>query len=128
MITTHNNKIKQQFDLRSSSFERSVYWVTDPALISAHTRLAGKPPGKALELCCGTGAVARSLKVAGWDVTGVDLSVGMVEEARKHIKAQVADAANLPFPDGSFELAVMRQAYFLLDDGPAVLKEVGRVL
>lgn len=124
----HNTKIRQQFDLRASSFDRSVYWVTDPGLIAAHIRLAGKPPGRALELCCGTGAVARGLKVAGWDVTGVDLSEGMVTEAKKYIDARVADVCRLPFEDHSFDVAVMRQAYFLLDDGPAALNEVRRVL
>jgi SAM-dependent methyltransferase len=128
MNTEHNTHIKSQFDLRSSSFERSVFWVTDPALIAAHTRLAGKPTGKSLELCCGTGAVSRGLKAAGWDVMGVDISEGMVKEASKYIPAQVADVAKLPFADHSFDLVVMRQAYFLLDDGPATLKEVARVL
>lgn len=124
----HNDKIKQQFDLRSSTFDRSVYWVTDPGLINAHVRLAGRPPGKSLELCCGTGAVSRGLKAAGWDCTGVDISAGMVAEAGKHINAVVGDVTKLPFADHSFDLVVMRQAYFLLDDGPAALKEVRRVL
>lgn len=123
----HNHKIRQQFDLRASSFDRSVYWVTDPGLIAAHVRLAGQP-GKSLELCCGTGAVSRGLKAAGWDVTGVDISAGMVAEASKYINAQQGDVVNLPFADHSFDLVVMRQAYFLLDDGPAALREVRRVL
>lgn len=128
MMNMHNDKIKQQFDLRASSFDRSVYWVTDPGLIAAHIRLAGKPPGKSLELCCGTAAVSRGLKTAGWDCYGVDISAGMVNEANKYIQAQVGDVTALPFPDQSFDLVVMRQAYFLLDDGPAALAEVRRVL
>lgn len=124
----HNHKIRQQFDLRSSSFERSVHWVTDSGLIAAHARLAGPPKGEALELCCGTGAVSRGLQDAGWKVTGVDISAGMIKEASKYIRAQVGDVAALPFPDHSFDLVTMRQAYFLLDDGPAALREVRRVL
>lgn len=128
MITTHNDQLKKQFDLRASTFEKSVHWVTDQNLIQAHVEMAGANPGRALELCCGTGAVARGLLEAGWDVTGVDISRSMIEEARKYISAEVADAAKLPFASESFDLIVMRQAYFLLNDGPAVLKEVKRLL
>jgi demethylmenaquinone methyltransferase/2-methoxy-6-polyprenyl-1,4-benzoquinol methylase len=127
MMDAHNDKIQRQFDLRSSSFDRSVYWVTDPGLISAHIRMAGTP-GKALEVCCGTGAVSRGLKTAGWDVTGADISAGMVREASQHVPAVVADATQLPFADHTFDLVVMRQAYFLLNDGPSALREIRRVL
>jgi len=127
MMTDHNDQLKKQFDLRASTFEKSVHWVTDQALVAAHVKMAGKP-GKALELCCGTGAVSRGLKAAGWDVTGVDISAGMVQEASKFISAQVGDVSKLPFADRSFDLITMRQAYFLLDDGPAALREVKRLL
>lgn len=126
-MQTHNEKIRYQFDLRSSSFERSVHWVNDAGLVRAHASIAGSP-GKSLELCCGTGAVSRGLKAAGWDVKGVDISAGMVKEASKFIPAQVADVSQLPFADQTFDLVAMRQAYFLLDDGPAALKEARRVL
>lgn len=127
METIHNEELKRQFDLRSSSFERAAYWVTDPAFIAAHVRYAGKP-GKALELCCGTGAVSRGLKSAGWDVCGIDISPGMVVEARKHIPAVVGDVAALPFADHSFNLVIMRQAFSMLENPSAVLSEVRRVL
>ncbi len=128
MEITHNDKIKDQFDLRSKTFERSVHWVTDKNLIAAHAKLAGILKGKSLELCCGTGAVSRGLKAAGWDAHGIDISNGMVDEAKKHIQARVGDVTRLPYPDRTFDLVTMRQAYFLLDDGPAALKEVRRVL
>jgi ubiquinone/menaquinone biosynthesis C-methylase UbiE len=127
-MKTHNENIKDQFNLRASTFDQSVHWVRDPQLIAAHVRLAGKSVGRAVELCCGTGAVARALHAAGWDVTGVDLSEGMVKEASKHVKAVVGDVAHLPFEDQTVDLVVMRQAYFLLDNGPAALAEVRRIL
>ncbi|PTM59680.1 class I SAM-dependent DNA methyltransferase [Desmospora activa] len=36
-----------------------------------------------LDLCCGTGGLAKKLTEAGWDVTGVDGSVSMLEIARR---------------------------------------------
>lgn len=130
MITPHNDQLKKQFDLRASTFEKSVHWVTDQSLVAAHVKMAGTPGAgaRALEMCCGTGSVSRGLKAAGWDVTGVDISSGMVEEASKYIKAQVGDVTQLPFEDQSFDVIAMRQAYFLLNDGPAALREVKRLL
>ena len=124
----HNDQIKDQFDLRASTFEQSVRWVRDPALIQAHVRLAGVPSGKCVELCCGTGAVSRGMAQAGWSVMGVDISEGMVLEAGKYVNAMVADVADLPFVDHSVDLVIMRQAYFLLNDGPRALAEIRRVL
>lgn len=126
--TDHNGRIKWQFDTRASTFERSARWITDPALLAAHVRMAGKPIGRALEVCCGTGVVGRSLKDAGWNVVGVDISDQMIREAGRYIQAQVCDVTKLPFSDGEFDLATMRQAYFLLDDGPRALDEIRRVL
>src|SRR5947207_1027036 len=113
-MSVHNEQIKNQFDLRSSSFEQSVHWVCDPGLLAAHVSLAGHPTGRAVELCCGTGAVARALGRAGWDVKGVDISEGMVRVASRYIPATVGDVTDLPFATHSVELVVMRQAYFLL--------------
>ncbi|MBD3380017.1 MAG: methyltransferase domain-containing protein [Candidatus Omnitrophica bacterium] len=124
----HEDNVKRQFDMRASTFERSVNWITDPALMEAHLEAAGEPRGRGLEMCCGTGAVSRALKKNGWDMTGIDISPGMVREAAKNIKAMQGNAAKTPFPDGSFGLVVLRQSYFLLSDGPAVLEEVKRVL
>ena len=127
-MRSHNEQIKYQFNLRASTFEKSVHWVRDPGLVAAHIRMAGQPMGKAVELCCGTGSVARGLSAAGWDVTGVDISEGMVKEANKYVHAIVGDVARLPFKDQSVGLVVMRQAYFLLEDGPKTLREIRRIL
>jgi SAM-dependent methyltransferase len=48
--------------------------------IEAH---AGAPAGRrAIDLGCGTGFVAATLRRRGWDVTGVDFSEPMLREAR----------------------------------------------
>jgi ubiquinone/menaquinone biosynthesis C-methylase UbiE len=128
MLSQHNQNITFQFDTRSSTFERSAHWIVDQNLARAHADMAGVPGGKAIEMCCGTGMVSRALKAAGWDVTGVDISPGMVREAQKFVPAMVGDVSHLPFADHTIDLIAMRQAYFLLDDGPSVLKEVRRLL
>jgi ubiquinone/menaquinone biosynthesis C-methylase UbiE len=126
-----SGKVRTQFSIRAGSFDRSAEWITDKALIGAHVRLAGeaiKEKNKAIEVCCGTGQVGREFIENGWDVTGIDITSEMVKEASRHFPAVVADAQrHIPFPDNSFDLAVMRQALFLMDP-EKVLGETRRIL
>ena len=124
----HDNKIRQQFGMRSASFNQSARWITDHSLAQAHVKAAGLTIGNGLELCCGTGIVGQTLKKAGWDMTGVDITKEMVEETSKHFPAIQGSVEDLPFKPKSFDLIVMRQAYFLVGNGPNVLKEVRRLL
>ena len=126
-MSMHEQKILRQFGLRAPTFERSARWITDAKLAAAHVAAAGKP-GKGIAICCGTGVVGKLLTEAGWDMLGVDITPEMVQESSKHFPAIVANAENIPVAAGSFDLAIMRQAYFLLGNGPKVLQEIRRVL
>ena len=72
---------------------------------------ATSAPARALDVGTGTGAVARFLSER-WpaaEVTGVDVSPGMIEEARRlgHEHYEVGDAAALPYEDGAFDLLTL---------------------
>lgn len=123
----HELNIKYQFGLRSDTFNRSALWITNPELKAAHVNAAGTP-GRGLAMCCGTGVVGRALVEAGWDMTGVDITPEMVAESSKYFPTINCSAASLPLKNNSFDLVIMRQAYFLLADGPSVLKEAHRLL
>ena len=90
-----------------------------------------EPAGRTLELGCGEGRVTRDLAARGHDVTSIDVTAELVLAARdadplgRYVRA---DAAALPFPDGSFELAVAYNALMDLDDMPAGVGEAARVL
>ncbi len=69
------------------------------------------PATAALDLGCGTGALAVFLARRGFDVTAVDVSSAAIEEARKQaalrdteVKFHVADVCGMNFPDASFDL------------------------
>ena len=71
------------------------------------------PPGRAIDLGCGTGTNVITLAQAGWDVTGVDFAPRAVQLARqkiKHGKVQaklfIKDATTLNGITGSFDLAL----------------------
>jgi SAM-dependent methyltransferase len=86
-------------------------------------------PGEAtLDVGCGEGRVGAELTRRGHRVIGVDSSPRMVELASQHHEAFVADAAGLPFEDGSFDLVVAYMSLMNFDDPEGALREVGRVL
>jgi SAM-dependent methyltransferase len=90
------------------------------------------PSGRAtVEIGCGEGRVARDLATRGHTVTGVDSSPTLLKAARESqadAEFVLADAASLPFPDKSFDLAVAYNSLMDIDDMPGAVCEVARVL
>jgi SAM-dependent methyltransferase len=68
---------------------------------------ATSPTGPALDVGCGTGALAERLAAHGYEVVGVDPSDGMLEVLRRRcpaVRAVQASGTELPFDDDSFQL------------------------
>jgi SAM-dependent methyltransferase len=87
------------------------------------------PPGRrTLDLGCGVGRVGAELERRGHRVVGVDSSPRMVELAREHHEAVVADAAVLPFEDGAFDLVLAYMSLMNFDDLDGAVREAARVL
>jgi len=90
------------------------------------------PKGKvALDLGCGTGAFTAALRADGWDVRGVDVAHGMVEQARSRgVGCTVGNVlAGLAFPDRSFDLVSAAYVAHGLrsDDRIALFREASRL-
>jgi demethylmenaquinone methyltransferase/2-methoxy-6-polyprenyl-1,4-benzoquinol methylase len=102
------------------------------------TRIPAGPDDVVLDVATGTAAVALELvRQKGCSVVGVDQSAEMLDEARRRlllaaetnrVRLVEAPAQELPFEDGSFD--GLTAAYLLryLDDLPAGLTELARVL
>lgn len=80
---------------------------------------------KVLEVGTASGYFANILSLAGYEVTAVDLSPSMVEEAKKvsvqlgiSIDYHVMDAQNLQFEEASFDLIFTRLMTWTLPDVP----------
>jgi demethylmenaquinone methyltransferase/2-methoxy-6-polyprenyl-1,4-benzoquinol methylase len=72
--------------------------------------IAPKPGMKILDLAAGTGSSSEPLAAAGADVIPADFSEGMLaagRKARPHLAFTKADALNLPFSDGQFDLVTI---------------------
>jgi SAM-dependent methyltransferase len=95
--------------------------------------LLGQGPGRCLDLGCGTGAFVPLLVAQGWTVVGVDLSADQLRVALERVGEMAealvqADAAALPFEDGSFDAVVAVLVHTDMDAYDTALREAARVL
>jgi ubiquinone/menaquinone biosynthesis C-methylase UbiE len=89
------------------------------------------PGERLLDIGCGDGNHLLMFNQLGLNVTGVDASVDMVQEARSrlgtHSAVKVGMAEDLPFDDNEFDLAVLIHTLEFLDNPLPALREAGRV-
>jgi ubiquinone/menaquinone biosynthesis C-methylase UbiE len=90
---------------------------------------------EALDIGCGTGFFSLELAFRGHRVTGVDFAPSMIAQARKKaaerqatIRYEEADAEQLPFAAGSFDMAVSRHLLWTLPHPERAMDEWIRVL
>lgn len=136
---------RRYYDLFSLVYDRFVAWhsgvPTGPMRRVLAERATCAPVRRALDLCCGTGAVTRALaEMAPADavVVGLDFSLGMLSRgtagARQAnlsgIRWVQADASALPFKANVFDVVTCAYALYELK-GPTrsvMLQEVARAL
>jgi SAM-dependent methyltransferase len=98
-------------------------------------RLAVKFGSRVLDVACGTGNSAIPMARRGAVVTGVDIAPNLLEQARQRaateglsIAFDEGDAEQLPYPDGSFDMAVTMFGAMFAPRPELVAAEFGRVL
>lgn len=91
--------------------------------------------GRLLEVGCGMGTDLLQLARAGLDVTGVDLTESGIEMAKRRFNLyaekadlKVADAENLPFEDGTFDVVYSFGVLHHTPDTKRAIGETFRVL
>ena len=85
-----------------------------------------RPGDRVLELGCGDGALSCLLAAEGFDVTGVDISQGMIEEARRRAEREsssarfeVADSDRLKTVEPFDAVVSFMSAFFTYTENPA---------
>jgi ubiquinone/menaquinone biosynthesis C-methylase UbiE len=100
------------------------------------TEMVDAENGVGLDVACGTGFVTRHLAQKMHLVYGIDISMGMLEEATKYaqekgignIRFARSMAEKLPFPDDVFDGVTCSGALHLFQDTVEALREMARVM
>ena len=97
--------------------------------------IAHHPPGRAIDLGCGTGTNVITLVQHGWSVTGVDFAPRAIRLAQRKMKqagveanVSVGDVTRLSAITGPFDLALDLGCLHGLPDKSAYLGQLNRVL
>ena len=99
--------------------------------------MAGHPPGRAIDIGCGSGTNVITLVRAGWKVTGIDFAPRAINIAKRKLKQaglqarlSVSDATNLRGMPGPFDLALDIGCFHSIQkDGKGkYLKQLHRIL
>lgn len=128
-------KDKQRETWSLSNFGEVAVFTTP---VAAHlVRFADIRAGqKVLDVATGTGVVAVTAARAGADVTGLDLTPKLLEQAQqnavvaelKNVAWLEGDAENLPFPNSSFDVVMSQFGHIFAPRPEIALKEMLRVL
>lgn len=91
-----------------------------------------KPGIRLLDAGCGPGRDMAWLEAQGFRVTGIDISTGMLAQARSHVHGELLqmDLCQLTFPPASFEGIWCSSAFLHIPkaQAPDALRELRRVL
>lgn len=93
--------------------------------------LVGDNQGKSLlEIGCGTGHWSKYFSEKGFEVTGIDISEGMINIAKKknipNSHFQIANGQSLPFADDSFDVAAAITTIEFTENPEKMLSEMVR--
>ena len=134
-----NHNAIQYHEARASRWEQNYARSTYARRAEAFMAVIPTPQHEReewLDAGCGTGTLARLLADRGYRVTAVDGSSGMVEATRRLMQhgnyavqcLQVADVAELPFKDGSFDGVIFSSVLEYVAEPRKTLLELARVL
>jgi demethylmenaquinone methyltransferase/2-methoxy-6-polyprenyl-1,4-benzoquinol methylase len=117
----------------SFNIDRVWWWRTARSFAA----ILKRPDARVLDLCCGTGdmtfALRRRAGSGPQQILGADFSHAMLQRASQKGRGTTlrwieADALQLPFPDGHFNLVTSAFGFRNLADYDAGLREIARVL
>ena len=89
-----------------------------------------KTDGTFLEVGCAGGAFLNTLRKAGYNVHGVELSSEAAQLARErfNLDVRVGDLISAQYPDGMFDLVYMGDVLEHIPNPNAILKEIHRIM
>ena len=127
-------QIRRTYDRRAASYDRTVGFGERLLVGDLRRRFGGLLAGETLEVAVGSGLNLPYYPDAVTRAVGVDLSTGMLAEARRRadawgraIELVEGDAQRLPFPDASFDTVGISLGLCTVPDPALALREMARV-
>ena len=122
-------RMKEYYARRAAEYDATSWEAFDQGERETVERfVASLPPGRIIDIGCGTGFLTRHLRGS---VVGVDQSAEVLELARARLPGRelvCADVPPLPFGDGAFDLAFSSNVYSHLDTAAARAEFVAETL
>ena len=137
-MTDHKKMIQKGFDTVAGGYDHpSMPFFPETARrIVEHLNL--NPDQQLLDVCTGTGVVAMAAadKLSEGGVTGIDLSSGMLKQARNKALERglnntdflQMDLEHLEFDEGAFDVATSSFGLFFMQDMTSALSNIGKVV
>ncbi len=127
-------RIRATYDRHAATYDRSVRLGERLALGDLRRAFGAELRGETLEVAIGSGLTLPHYPAAVTRAVGVDLSRGMLAQARwrarelgRAVALVQADAQRLPFADASFDTVAISLALCTVPEPEAALREVARV-
>ncbi len=129
----HNASMaRARYDGHAEWYDQNIAAPFASDATEAIRRLLGRGRGRCVDVGCGTGIHAATLRELGWLVTGVDLSEDQLRLARQRVGDDIelvqADASDLPFADATFHAVLSAFTHTDVDDFDGLLGQAARVL
>ncbi|GAN67984.1 class I SAM-dependent methyltransferase [Acetobacter orleanensis] len=132
--TPHDAQIVAQFTRWAKPFAELAIHAEAESMAQTLAACALTRGMKVLDVACGPGIVACELARVGAQVTGIDLTPAMIEQARLRadnmgvtVAYHVGNALHLPFQADSFDRVVTRYSFHHMQEPEKALAEMVRV-
>ncbi len=126
MTSSHFDAIAGEYDESLPAHVVEHYLRKRTAFVVEHCAI-----GTGLDVGGGTGSLAARLSAAGFAMTAIDPSEGMLEVLRRRspeVRAVVGSGTDLPFEDSSFDLVLSVAVMHHVADRAAVRRALGEMV
>ncbi len=135
MMNQHQKSVIEQFTRQAAPFSKSIGHQNEESLRLLMELAAVSGKDTALDVACGTGMVACAFATVARQVSGIDLTPAMLEQARLLAERQgltnlswhQGDMETLPFADNRFSIVLSRYAFHHFPNPGVVVREMARV-
>ncbi|NVN01364.1 methyltransferase domain-containing protein [Asaia spathodeae] len=134
MSTSHDTRIVEQFTRWAASFAALPLHAEATSMAQTLAACDVSPGMCVLDVACGPGIVSCALAAQGADVTGLDLTPAMIDQARQlaaqrglSVTFDCGNAFDLPFEEGAFDRVVTRYSFHHMQNPLDCLIEMARV-